>query len=80
MSAKPIAIFYEHPDWIRPLFAELDSRSIDYEKTHLNGHHFDPCVDTFPYSLVANRVSAYPSTVSVPQVVLYVEQYHCPQK
>jgi len=75
MSAKPIAIFYEHPDWFKPLFAELDSRSIDYEKIHLNGHFFDPCVDAFPYSLVVNRVSAYPSTASAPQVVLYVKQY-----
>jgi biotin carboxylase len=75
MSAKPIAIFYEHPDWFKPLFAELDSRNIDYEKVHLNGHHFDPCVDTYFYSLVVNRVSAYPSTTSEPQVVLYVKQY-----
>jgi len=75
MSAKPIAIFYEHPDWFKPLFAELDSRSIDYAKIHLNGHLFDPCVDAFPYSLVVNRVSAYPSTVSAPHVVLYVKQY-----
>ena len=75
MSAKPIAIFYEHPDWFKPLFAELDSRSIDYEKIHLNGHFFDPCMDAFPYSLVVNRVSAYPSTASAPQVVLYVKQY-----
>ena len=75
MSAKPIAIFYEHPDWFKPLFAEMDSRSIDYEKIHLNGHFFNPCVDAFPYSLVVNRVSAYPSTASAPQVVLYVKQY-----
>ena len=25
-EAKPIAIYYEHPDWFRPLFAELDRR------------------------------------------------------
>lgn len=75
MSDKPIAIFYEHPQWFQPLFAELDSRSIDYEKIHVNGHRFDPCVDVSPYSLVVNRVSAYPSTVSKPQVVLYVKQY-----
>jgi len=75
MSAKPISIFYEHPDWFKPLFAELDSRNIDYEKIHLNGHFFDPCLDVFPCSLVVNRVSAYPSTASAPQVVLYVKQY-----
>jgi len=75
MPHKPMAIFYEHPQWFKPLFAELDQRDINYEKIHLNGHHFDPCVDTSPYSLVVNRVSAYPSTTSEPQVVLYVKQY-----
>ena len=75
MPDKPIAIFYEHPDWFQPLFAELDGRGVGYQKDHLNGHLFDPCVDTSPYSLVVNRVSAYPSAASAPQVVLYVKQY-----
>ena len=75
MPEKPIAIFYEHPEWFEPLFSELDKRDIDYEKIHLNGHHFDPCVDTSPYSVVVNRVSAYPSAASDPHVVLYVKQY-----
>jgi hypothetical protein len=75
MPDKPIAIFYEHPDWFQPLFTELDGRGVGYRKDHLNGHMFDPCADTSPYSLVVNRVSAYPSTASAPQVVLYVKQY-----
>lgn len=75
MPEKPIAIFYEHPDWFQPLFAELDGRGVVYEKDHLKGHFFDPCVDASPYSLVVNRVSAYPSAASEPQVVLYVKQY-----
>ncbi len=25
-TARPIGIYYEHPDWFRPLFAELDRR------------------------------------------------------
>jgi len=35
MSATPdgpIAIYYEHPDWFRPLFAELDRRGIPYAR------------------------------------------------
>ena len=75
MPDKPIAIFYEHPDWFQPLFAELDGRGVVYEKDHLKGHLFDPCVNASPYSLVVNRVSAYPSAASAPQVVLYVKQY-----
>mgnify|MGYP003694546295 CR=1 FL=1 len=30
IETKPIAIFYEHPDWFRLLFAELDRRSTSY--------------------------------------------------
>src|SRR6476661_6211169 len=26
----PLAVYYEHPEWFRPLFAELDRRSIPY--------------------------------------------------
>ena len=75
MPDKPIAIFYEHPEWFQPLFTELDARGVVYAKDHLNGHSFDPCIAASPYSLVVNRVSAYPSTASAPQVVLYVKQY-----
>jgi len=25
---KPIAIYYEHPDWFRPLFQQLDERGL----------------------------------------------------
>lgn len=25
---RPIAVFYEHPDWLRPLFAELEDYSV----------------------------------------------------
>ena len=28
----PIAIYYEQPNWFKPLFSELDRRSIDYVK------------------------------------------------
>jgi hypothetical protein len=75
MPENPIGIFYEHPHWFQSLFAELDRRRIDYEKIHLQGHLFDPCAGKPDYSLVVNRVSAYPSTASEPSVVLYVKQY-----
>jgi len=26
----PLAVYYEHPEWFRPLFAEMDRRSIQY--------------------------------------------------
>jgi Carbamoyl-phosphate synthase L chain, ATP binding domain len=53
----PIAIYYEHPDWFRPLFAELDRRSIAYERLDAAAHSYDPAETDSPYSLVFNRAS-----------------------
>ena len=53
---RPIGIFYEHPDWFRPLFSELDRRGTPYEKIHAARHRFDPA-EPVPYSLVFNRMS-----------------------
>ncbi len=57
MSRLPIAIYHEHPDWFRPLFAELERRGIAYEKLDAAAHLFDPSETTSPWSLVFNRAS-----------------------
>jgi glutathione synthase/RimK-type ligase-like ATP-grasp enzyme len=54
---QPIAIFHEHPDWFRPLFAELDRRGIPYVRLDASAHAFDPDERDVPYSLVFNRAS-----------------------
>lgn len=54
---KPIGVFHEHPDWFRPLFAELDRRGVTYEKINARTHVYDPSEKTSPYSLVFNRMS-----------------------
>lgn len=54
---RPIAIFYEHPDWFRPLFAELDRRGISYVRLDANAHSYDPRETDVPWSLVFNRAS-----------------------
>ncbi|MGH7569409.1 MAG: ATP-grasp domain-containing protein [Gemmatimonadales bacterium] len=51
-----IAIYYEHPDWFRPLFAELDRRRTPHVRLHAAQHQFDP-VERPPYRLVFNRMS-----------------------
>jgi biotin carboxylase len=56
-AAKPIAIYHEHPDWFRPLFAELDRREIPYVRLDAAAHTFDPSERITPYSLVVNRAS-----------------------
>ena len=57
MSRRPIAVYHEHPDWFRPLFAELDKRGIPFERLDAAAHLFDPAESTVPWSLVFNRAS-----------------------
>jgi hypothetical protein len=56
-SSLPIAIYYEHPDWFRPLFAELDRRGTDYVKLDARRHQYDPGQTEREYSLLFNRMS-----------------------
>jgi hypothetical protein len=53
----PIAIYHEHPDWFKPLFAELDRRGLPYVRLDAASHVFDPSEREAPYSLVVNRAS-----------------------
>ena len=39
---RPIAILYEHPEWFKPLFAELERRAVPYDAIDLARHSFDP--------------------------------------
>ncbi len=54
---KPIAIYYEHADWFRPLFASLDRRGVPYARLNAAEHSFDPRETAVPWSLVFNRAS-----------------------
>ncbi len=54
---KPIAIFYEHQEWFKPLFAELDRRSLPYVKIKADQYAFPLAAKELPYSLVVNRAS-----------------------
>lgn len=75
ISAQPIGIFYEHPNWFTPLFDELDRRGVPYDKIAAQTHTFDPATKDYPYAVIVNRVSAYPSETSHPNIVLYVKQF-----
>ena len=56
-SARPIAIYYEHPEWFKKLFDELDRRDVKYEKIEAHNHRFDPTETESPYSVILNRMS-----------------------
>jgi glutathione synthase/RimK-type ligase-like ATP-grasp enzyme len=52
-----LALFYEHPEWLKPLFAALDRRGVDYRAIHADGHFYDPADRTSPAPLVFNRIA-----------------------
>ena len=57
-TVRPIGIYYEHPDWFRPLFNELDRRGVDYEAVNADRHAYDATNgDGSQYGLVFNRMS-----------------------
>jgi glutathione synthase/RimK-type ligase-like ATP-grasp enzyme len=53
----PIAVYHEHPDWFKPLFAELARRDIPFVRLNAAAHRYDPAERSVPYSLVFNRAS-----------------------
>jgi hypothetical protein len=55
-SIRRIGIYYEHPHWFEPLFAELDRRGVSYERLLAGEHRFDPASND-RWSLVFNRMS-----------------------
>ncbi len=57
-TTLPIAIYYEQPNWFKPLFAELDRRGTQYVKLFAPDHLYDPSDrPDEKYSLVFNRMS-----------------------
>ncbi|MDQ4120530.1 MAG: hypothetical protein M3209_03685 [Acidobacteriota bacterium] len=59
MKQKQIAVYYEHPEWFRALFATLDRRGLPYEKIDAANHVYDPAENfADEYSLFFNRMSA----------------------
>ena len=59
MNQKPIAVYYEHPEWFRQLFAVLDESGLPYEKIDAANHVYDPAENfAQKYSLFFNRMSA----------------------
>src|SRR2546426_11864996 len=54
---KPIAIYYEHPDWFRPLFQQMDERGANWLKIEARHHYYDVGLPELEYSLLFNRMS-----------------------
>jgi hypothetical protein len=72
---RSLAIYYEHPEWFRPLFAELDRREIPYDRLLAHESHFDPA-DRHPrYALVVNRMSPSAYLRGHTQAMFYTLHY-----
>lgn len=54
---RPIGIYYEHPDWFKPLFAELDRRGTPYVRIDARTHRYDVADRAATFGLFFNRMS-----------------------
>jgi carbamoylphosphate synthase large subunit len=74
-NQQRLAILYEHPEWFKPLFAELDLRSVPYDRLLAHKHQFEPRERKNPYSLIINRMSPSAFTRDHTQGILYTLEY-----
>src|SRR5260221_142447 len=72
---RPLAIYYEHPDWFRPLFAELERRGTPHVKLDASGHAYDAAELPPPYSLGFNRMSPSAWLRGRAHAVFYTHSY-----
>ena len=54
---KPVGILYEHPEWFKPLFTELERQGAPYQRILSEDLAFDPSEGSTDFSLVVNRMS-----------------------
>ncbi len=74
-GSRPIAIFYEHPEWFNPLFLELRRRGVGFDRLLAHQHRFDPAEPSSPYRLLVNRMSPSAFTRGHTQAIFYTLQY-----
>ncbi|WP_218145333.1 ATP-grasp domain-containing protein [Parapedobacter koreensis] len=54
---NPLVISHEHPDWFKPLFAELQRRNIPYQTINPTQHHFALEEPSPGFEVFFNRMS-----------------------
>jgi hypothetical protein len=74
-SSPRLGIYYEHPDWYRPLFQELDRRGVAYDALHADDHYYDPFEAQSKYSVVFNRMSPSAYIRGRGHLTFYTQQY-----
>jgi len=71
----PLGIFHEHPDWFRPLFAELDRRGVPYARIDAARHGFDPARQAADHDVVFNRMSPSAYLRGGERAIAYTGEY-----
>jgi glutathione synthase/RimK-type ligase-like ATP-grasp enzyme len=76
-SRKPIAIYYEHQQWFKPLFAELERRGAPVVHIDAAKHCFDPSNlnGEAGYSVLFNRTSPSAYNRGNAQTIFYTQSY-----
>src|SRR5260370_8966934 len=74
-TARPIAIYHEHPDLFRPLFQELDRRAVPYVRLDAASHRFDASDGRPSYALVFNRMSPSAYLPGAGNAIFYTLHY-----
>ena len=75
-SVNPIGIYYEHPRWFVPVFAELDRRGIPYVRLDAARSHFDLRPNgNQHYGLIFNRMSPSAWTRGNAHAIFYTLNY-----
>ena len=74
-TVKPIAIYYEQPNWFVPLFAQMDARKVAWKKVDARYHCYDAASPEQEYSLLFNRMSPSAWQRGVGHGVFYTLNY-----
>ncbi|MGH9200593.1 MAG: ATP-grasp domain-containing protein [Vicinamibacterales bacterium] len=75
-DVRPIGIYYEHPDWFRPLFAELDRRGVSYERVNATESFYDATSNADArFGVVFNRMSPSAYLRGRGHTILYTLSY-----
>ena len=74
-TGRPLGIYYEHPDWYRPLFQELDRRGVPYDALQADHHTYDPSEQKPSHAVIFNRMSPSAHTRGRGHLTFYTLQY-----
>ncbi len=77
VATRKLAVYYEHPRWFEPLFAEMDRREMPYARLRSDGHGYDPAdLAADPaVAVVLNRMSPSAHNRGHGDAILYTLNY-----